>query len=152
VKMNRQARLAGKDLWFSWGEMTHAAAKLMKLILRETIKLNLTNGNDGQGRAWYKTASTRKAIEQQLKVQDLKRDPFEFPVKVTLTRILGPNQRFWDADSVLRGNAKQLIDSLVAVGWFHDDSMKFITQVIGAQDATQRENGPAVLIEVFADD
>lgn len=26
VKMNRQARLAGKDLWFSWGEMTHAEA------------------------------------------------------------------------------------------------------------------------------
>ena len=124
----------------------------MKLILRETIKLNLTNGNDGQGRAWYRTASTRKAIEQQLKVQDLKRDPFDFPVKITLTRILGPNQRLWDADSVLRGNAKQLIDSLVAVGWFHDDSMKYITQVIGAQDATQRENGPAVLIEVFADD
>lgn len=124
----------------------------MKLILRETIKLNLTNGNDGQGRAWYRTASTRKAIEQQLKVQDLKRDPFDFPVKITLTRILGPNQRLWDADSVLRGNAKQLIDSLVAVGWFHDDSMKYIVQVIGAQDATQRENGPAVSIEVFADD
>ena len=124
----------------------------MKLILRETIKLNLTNGNDGQGRAWYKSAATRKAIEQQLKVQDLKRDPFEFPVKLTLTRILGPNQRLWDADSVLRGNAKQLIDSLVAVGWFHDDSMKYITQVIGAQDATQRENGPAVLIEVFKHD
>lgn len=124
----------------------------MKLMLRETIKLNLTNGNDGQGRGWYKTASTRKAIEQQLKVQDLKRDPFDFPVKITLTRILGPNQRLWDADSVLRGNAKQLIDSLVAVGWFHDDSMKYIVQVIGAQDATQRENGPAVSIEVFADD
>ena len=124
----------------------------MKLILRETIKLNLTNGNDGQGRAWYRTASTRKAIEQQLKVQDLKRDPFDFPVKITLTRILGPNQRLWDADSVLRGNAKQLIDSLVAVGWFHDDSMKYIVQVVGDQDATQRENGPAVLIEVFAND
>ena len=124
----------------------------MKLILRETIKLNLTNGNDGQGRAWYRTASTRKAIEQQLKVQDLKRDAFDFPVKITLTRILGPNQRLWDADSVLRGNAKQLIDSLVAVGWFHDDSMKYIAQVIGAQDAKQRENGPAVLIEVFAND
>ncbi len=85
-------------------------------------------------------------------MQDLKRDPFDFPVKITLTRILGPNQRLWDADSVLRGNAKQLIDSLVAVGWFHDDSMKYIVQVIGAQDATQRENGPAVSIEVFADD
>ncbi len=85
-------------------------------------------------------------------MQDLKRDPFKFPVKLTLTRILGPNQRLWDADSVLRGNAKQLVDSLVAVGWFHDDSMKYITQVIGAQDATQRENGPAVLIEVFKHD
>lgn len=85
-------------------------------------------------------------------MQQLKRDPFEFPVKVTLTRILGPNQRLWDADSVLRGNAKQLIDSLVAIGWFYDDSMKYIVQVVGDQDATQRENGPAVLIEVFVHD
>lgn len=123
----------------------------MKPILRETIKLNLTNGNDGQGRAWYKTASTRKAIEQQLRVQKLERNPFEFPVKLKLTRLLGPRQKLFDADNVLRGNSKQLIDSLVAVGWFHDDSMKYITQVTGAQDATQRENGPAVLIEVFKD-
>ena len=33
-----------------------------------------------------------------------------------VNRMLGPNQWKWDADSVLRGSAKELIDALVAVG------------------------------------
>jgi hypothetical protein len=75
--------------------------------------------------------------------------PFEFPVEVHVTRILGPRQSFWDSSSVLRGNYKEIEDSLVAVGWFHDDSTKYITNTAGFQDATQRENGPAVKIEIF---
>jgi len=70
-------------------------------------------------------------------------------VEIQLTRIIGPRHRLWDADSVLRGSAKQLIDSLVAIGWFHDDGPKWITSATGVQDASQRVNGPAVMVEVF---
>tara|TARA_R110002110_G_scaffold116667_3_gene288278 strand:- start:393 stop:671 length:279 start_codon:yes stop_codon:yes gene_type:complete len=82
-------------------------------------------------------------------VQQLPREPFEFPVQIRLTRIIGPRQRLWDADSVLRGSAKQILDALVAIGWFHDDGPRWITSATGVQDASQRENGPAVMIEVF---
>ena len=82
----------------------------------------------------------------------MQREPFKFPVRVVLTRILGPKQRLWDADSVLRGSAKQLIDGLVDAGWFVDDGPKYITEMDGRQDKSNRTEGPAVLIEVFKDD
>jgi hypothetical protein len=38
---------------------------------------------------------------------------------------------------------------LVSLGWFIDDGPKYITSIEWHQDDTQRDNGPAVLIEVF---
>ena len=67
-------------------------------------------------------------------------------VNVVSNKTLGPF--LWDADSVLRGNAKELIDSLTALGWFHDDSPKWIVAVDGRQDASRREIGPMVEVEV----
>ena len=61
---------------------------------------------------------------------------------------MGKGERLWDADSVLRGNAKQLIDALADAGYFHNDGPKWITEAIGRQDAGQRQNGPAILIEI----
>jgi hypothetical protein len=119
------------------------------LLLSVTLPLELTNRNDGQGHTWHRTAGDRQSIERMLIFERLKRTPFDHPVTLHLTRILGKGQRFWDADSGLRGNSKQLIDSLVSVGWFHDDSFKWITEVRFFQDASQKKNGPAVLVEVF---
>ena len=116
-----------------------------------TIPFDLSNNNDGQGRAWYRTAAVKKAITDQLARQGMHREPFEFPVRVVLTRILGPKQKLWDADSVLRGSSKQLFDGLVDAGWFVDDGPNYITKVDGRQDKTKRSEGPAVLIEIFKD-
>jgi len=116
-----------------------------------TIPFDLSNNNDGQGRAWYRTAAVKKAITDQLARQGMHREPFEFPVRVVLTRILGPKQKLWDADSVLRGSSKQLFDGLVDAGWFVDDGPNYITEVDGRQDKTKRSEGPAVLIEIFKD-
>lgn len=118
-------------------------------ILSVVIQMNMTNSNDGQGHAWQRTARDRKKIAADLAQQSLQRKPFEFPVRLVVTRILGPRQKQWDADSILRGSYKQLQDELVCQGWFHDDSTKYITAVDGRQDGSQRENGPAVKIEVF---
>ena len=120
----------------------------MDVLLIKTLPIELTNGNNGRGNKWYRSSNVRKAIETKLRAMDLVREPFEFPVTISLTRILGPRQGFWDADSILRGNSKELIDALVAVGWFHDDGPKFVTGVSGWQDASQRDNGPAVVVEV----
>jgi hypothetical protein len=92
-----------------------------------------------------------KMDDPQLARQGMHREPFEFPVRVVLTRILGPKQKLWDADSVLRGSSKQIFDGLVDAGWFVDDGPNYITKVDGRQDKTKRSEGPAVLIEIFKD-
>jgi hypothetical protein len=121
----------------------------MNLILSRMLPIELTNGNDGRGSKWFRSSSRRKIIARTLANE--RRTPFAFPVAIRLTRILGPGQRLWDADSVGRGNAKELVDSLVELGWFRDDGPKQITHCDYRQDASQRINGPSVLIEVFAE-
>jgi hypothetical protein len=121
----------------------------MKLIYAKTLPIELTNGNDGQGGRWFKSATVRKKLEVILRQLGCERVPFDFPVEVHVTRILGKGQRLWDSSSVLRGNYKQLEDALVVLGWFHDDSTKYITHTAGFQDGNQRGLGPAVKIEIF---
>lgn len=117
-------------------------------LLTRHLPIELTNGNDGRGNKWFSSAKVREKIERQLRELGEEREPFEMKVRVMITRVLGKNQRLWDMDSILRGNSKELIDALVAVGWFTDDSPKYITEVIGRQDASQRANGPSVIIDV----
>ena len=120
------------------------------LVLSRTFRIALTNGNDGRGNRWFSSAKVRKEIETDLRLLQEEREPFRQPVRLEITRILGKGEHKWDYDSVLRGNVKELLDALVAIGWFVDDSPKWITGVVGLQDDSQRVNGPAVKVEVFA--
>ncbi|MEM7784960.1 MAG: hypothetical protein AAF939_03240 [Planctomycetota bacterium] len=113
-----------------------------------TLPIELTNGNDGRGNRWFSSSKVRKDIEAELRLLGLPRQPFEVPVRIHITRVLGRGQRFWDADSLLRGNSKELIDALVSIGWFVDDGPKYVTRVSASQDASQRDNGPAVTVTV----
>ncbi len=122
-----------------------------KLIYSELLPLALANNNDGQGRHWGRSNKTRQSFERQLRALGLVRDPFECQVSIVVTRQLGKGQRLWDADSVGRGNAKQLIDSLVAVGWFFDDSPRYIEDCFFTQDSTRRSDGPATRIDIYAE-
>jgi hypothetical protein len=121
----------------------------MKELLTLTLPIELTNNNNGQGRAWFSSAKARNKLEESLRALGLTRSPFEVPVKVVITRILGKGQRLWDSSSVLRGNYKQLEDAMVKCGWFYDDSPKYITVTLGLQDDTQRNEGPAIKIQIF---
>jgi len=118
-------------------------------LMTQTLPIELTNGNDGRGSKWYSSAKVRKRIETTLRGLGLVRQPFEYQVAIRLTRVLGKGQQFWDSDSFYRGNSKELIDALVACGWFHDDGPKWIVDATGKQDASQRVNGPCVIVEVF---
>lgn len=121
----------------------------MTPLIEVTLPIELTNNNQGRGGAWYKTAKVRKQIEERLRLEGMTRQPFEFAVDLHLTRVIGKGQRLWDADSLLRGNSKELIDALVAVGWFVDDGPKYIKTVTADQDANQRDNGPSVIVRVM---
>jgi hypothetical protein len=64
-------------------------------ILTEVLPIEMTNGNDGRGGKWFKTANVRKSWKAQIRRLRLVRDPFGHLVKIRLTRILRVNQRLW---------------------------------------------------------
>jgi hypothetical protein len=118
-------------------------------ILHDVIlPIELTNGNDGRGSKWFSSANVRKKIEKNLRQMGMVRTPFDQPVQVTVTRVLGKNQRLWDSSSVGRGNWKEIEDAMVACGWFHDDNPKWITATTFKQDDTRRQDGPAVQVTI----
>ena len=132
-------------------------------ILTISIDAELKNQNSGQTRHWS-TAHREKKImttallsgrilypgDGNLKFgvfcKEILPHPFDARVDITVKRILGKGQRLFDPDSILRGNCKQLIDSIVDSGVLTDDSSKHIGRVLGMQDATQRDRGPAIEI------
>lgn len=124
---------------------------MAKPILSVVLPVEMNNRNDGQGHAYYRTAKEKKELAATLghSMLGLRRTPFEHRVDLMLTRILGKGQRLFDPDSIGRGNAKQIIDTLTDLGWWHDDSSKYIRHCDYRQDDSQRENGPSVLIEIW---
>lgn len=122
---------------------------LMQLLYSATLPIVLTNNNDGQTRHFGKSAQLRKSFERYMRASGMVRKPFEVPVTVHVTRLIGTGQRLWDSSSGLRGNYKEIEDAAVACGWFHDDGPKYITETRFFQ-RIDRANGPAVMIEVFA--
>ena len=115
------------------------------------LPIELTNGNDGRGGRWFSSAKIRKQIEAILIAGGHRRaKPFEGPVWLLITRVMAKRQKAWDADSWQRGNLKELIDGLVAVGWFVDDCPKYITEVSFWQRADNpRPKESTTIVEVM---
>lgn len=120
-----------------------------KMLIAINLPIDLKNDNNGQGHGWKRTAQRRESIESEIRAAGHVRAPFEFKVRLVVMRVLGKRQKLWDDDSVLRGSAKQLIDSLVACGWFVDDSTKWL-KVDQAQWVPQVRDKPSVTIQVFS--
>lgn len=120
-----------------------------ELVATEFLKVKLTNNNNGQSKHWSKSARDRDEFEMELRCYHGTRQPFEFPVRLVVTRVLGPGESLWDYSSIGRGNWKQIEDSLVACGWFMDDGPKFITGVLFDQDTGNRKIGPGIKIEIY---
>ena len=114
----------------------------MTALIDVILPIELTNGNDGRGSKWFSSAKVRKQVEAHLRTLEFTRAPFEAPVEVHVIRILGKNQRLWDSSSIGRGNWKEIEDALVVLGWFQDDSPKWITETRFFQDATRRGPRP----------
>lgn len=113
------------------------------------MPIELTNGNDGRGSKWFSSAKVRDRLELRLRSLGHVRTPFPFPVVVHVTRILGRRQQLWDASSCGRGNFKELEDSLVVLGWFHDDGPKFIKEVRFFQLIPPERKDPSVVIQIY---
>ena len=139
------------------------------LIAEIEIPMKLKNNNQGQGRHWSGSHKERRiaseavanalvryfpCVESESAVrlsEWLSERQIDCDQKLGLVvwRILGKRERLWDADSVLRGNYKQIQDALIEAGLAEDDSPKYIEWVLGRQDDTIRDLGPKVLVEVY---
>jgi hypothetical protein len=121
-----------------------------ELIAEIDLPIELINRNDGRGHHFGRTASERKKIEKILRASGhLRAAPMPCAVDLKIIRVLGKGQRVWDADSVLRGNSKELIDSLVALNWFVDDSPKYIKRCVGLQTDSERKIGPLTRLQIY---
>lgn len=119
-------------------------------LLSVALPFDLNNGNDGRGTRWFSSAKLRKKYEETIRTLGHIRKPFNRRVRLVVTRVLGKGQRKFDPMSLGRGNWKEIEDALVACGWFHDDSWRWIDQASGfRQDDTRRDKGPYVIVEVF---
>ena len=115
------------------------------------IPFVLTNGNGGRTKFWFSAQNERKQFETQLRAWGLSRTPPDRMVRLSVHRILGHGQRLWDPGSWQRGNWKEIQDSLVSVGWFRDDSCRWIHESIDFQqvDAKPRPKQSSTRIIVW---
>ena len=130
-----------------------------------TIMHKLKNNNNGQSKHWSTSHTERKKWMKALEsstVYDEERDihvslgdyiaqeelPFSQRVGVEVHRVLGPRERHWDPDSVLRGSCKQLVDSLVQLKVLTDDNSKCIVWCVGTQ-SEQRASEPATVVRFY---
>ena len=120
----------------------------MNRLVTVDLPIELTNGNDGRGSKWFSSAKLRK--QYAVVLRSVPQHKFDCPTTNIVTRVLGKNQRLWDSSSIGRGNWKEIEDSLVELGWWVDDSPKYIVQTDFRQDATMRDKGPFTRLEVFA--
>ena len=115
------------------------------------LPIVLTNGNDGRNKRWFSSAKIRTQIEYMLRLNGhFMPEPFNEPIVLRITRVLARAQKLWDSDSIGRGNAKELVDSLVACNWFRDDSAAYITETRFAQFIPSvREKMGSTIVEVL---
>lgn len=126
----------------------HGYEKQYRIVVDKELK----NANNGQSKHWSASHKERKAwVNALANAYVVSKNGTEFHLDaylacgapddlqgLVITRWLGKGQRLWDADSVLRGNAKQLVDSLIEAGVARDDSPKYIKFVHGLQCDSQR--------------
>jgi len=124
---------------------------VLTLLHRAAFPIELTNGNDGRGGQWFLSARTRKKIEATLRFNGHARSlSFDGLLTIHITRILGPRQKRWDADSWQRGNLKEIIDALVVLNWFIDDGPEYIQEIRFDQVATTpRPINASMAIDIY---
>ena len=111
------------------------------------LPIKLNNGNVGRTTHYGASARRRKAYENLLRSLGLVKTPPEHRQRIVVIRLLGKGEKYYDSDSLGRGNVKEILDSMTACGFWKDDSYKHL-EVHYGQDASDRKNGFAVKIQV----
>ncbi len=122
-----------------------------------SLDVPLLNNNDGRGHAFHRTAKQRRNLEASIRVLANPRQcdlptPLQDPVVLVVTRVIAKGRQAWDFDSIGRGSAKELIDSLVAVGWLVDDGPKYVSHVAWNQDSLTRPADEQTVVQIWSGD
>lgn len=123
----------------------------MEPLLDEVIPVDIVSQNTGRGNRWFNAAKIRNQFEDLLILQNRRKYPIEVPVDLEYTRRVGPGQRAWDQDNLALA-LKQFQDALVSMGWFHDDSPKWIRSIRYRHDTEHREAGAAIRVVAYPAD
>jgi len=133
-----------------------------------TLDKELKNGNEGRSKHWSSAHKEKKQWVAALQAADVETDTgmvidshtfleevlggrsVQQKVGITFLRVLGKNQRLIDSDSIIRGNAKELLDSVVDFGILEDDNSKYVAWSLGLQDDSRRSEGPFVELSFYA--
>ena len=130
------------------------------LLFTVTVDRELKNGNTGRTKHFSQAIKEKKGWAQALKNADVVTEtglafplpafiedvlggvPVQQKVGIIFKRVLGKRQRMYDSDSILRGNAKELLDAVVDSGLLFDDNVKHVAWSLGMQDDTRKDQGP----------
>lgn len=133
-----------------------------ELLFTITIDKELKNGNTGRTKHFSQAIKEKKQWVQALGNADVETvtgivyplpafiqdvmlgSPIQQKVGIVVNRVLGKRQRQWDSDSILRGNFKECLDSVVGSGLLSDDNTKYVAWCVGLQDETRKSEGPFV--------
>lgn len=133
-----------------------------ELLFTITIDKELKNGNTGRTKHFSQAIKEKKQWVQALGNADVETvtgivyplpafiqdvllgSPIQQKVGIVVNRVLGKRQRQWDSDSILRGNFKECLDSVVGSGLLSDDNTKYVAWCVGLQDDTRKSEGPFV--------
>lgn len=131
-----------------------------ELLFTITVYKELKNNNVGRSAHWSSAHKSKREWVNALKGADVITDTgvhFSLPsfhadvlssrplgqrVGIAVRRVLGKRQRFFDADSILRGNFKECLDSVVDFGILTDDNTKHVAWCVGLQDDSRKDEGP----------
>jgi hypothetical protein len=119
------------------------------LVITFELPLRLTSVNTYMGEHQrHKRTSEKKSIMVLLILLAPKGvKPPDHKQTVTLTRVLGRNEKLMDRANLYGGNSKQLIDCMTELGFWHDDSDKWLDLKI-IQDTEHRDDGNKVIVTV----
>ena len=132
-----------------------------------TLDGEIKNGNEGRSKHWSSAHKEKKQWKKALENADVECDtgfvldtntflaevlgdrPVQQKVGIVFTRVLGKKQRLYDSDSILRGNAKELLDSIVDFGIIADDNNDHVLWSLGLQDKERRSEGPLTEVSFY---
>lgn len=120
----------------------------MRQIIEGFLQVKLRSTNSFSERSWRDRHKERNQLEWLLLEALGKAKRLDGPVKITVTRVLGPKDRLFDRGNLEGGSVKQLVDALVRLGWMANDCPNHLVELVCLQDPDNRDQpGARVRLE-----